>query len=321
MSASQGFQTQVQINPAPAVEGDFASTNPRATVLAGPGGLIAGDNGLVVGRWAWTTAEFVDADGAPAVANNFGAGSVAGFVHREQQGLITVYLQTASMLVPAGFPVTVFAEGDFYVKNSGTSQAQPGQKAYANFVDGTTTFAPTASPTTGASATGSTITPETFLATGSISGNVLTVTNVASGTIYPGSTISGTNVASGTQIVEQLSGTPGGNGTYSVSIPEQTVASTTISGTYGLLTIGTLTTTPTFQVGDQLNATGSVVAGTQITANVSGSGGSAGTMVVNNNTNVGSQVISAVSNVETKWFARSSGLAGELVKISSWPQG
>ena len=321
MGASQGFQTSAAYNPAPGVAGDFASTNPRAVALAGPGGLIAGDNGLTVGLFAWTTDEYTDFDGAPAVANNYGTGSVAGFVHREQQGLITQYLQTATMLVPTGFPVTIMVEGDFWVVNNGTTQAVPGQKAYANFVNGQASFAATASPTTGASATGSSIAAETFSVTGSIAGNVLTVSAVGSGTVYPGSTISGTNVASGTQIVEQLSGTAGGVGTYSVSIPEQTVASTTVSGTYGLLTIGTLTTTPTFQVGDQLNATGSVVAGTQITANVSGSGGSAGTMVVNNNTVVSSQTISALSNVETKWYARSSALPGELVKISSWPQG
>ncbi|WP_263486034.1 MULTISPECIES: hypothetical protein [unclassified Mesorhizobium] len=32
-----GFQTQVAYNPAPAVEGDFASSNPRSTILAAAG--------------------------------------------------------------------------------------------------------------------------------------------------------------------------------------------------------------------------------------------------------------------------------------------
>ena len=66
-----------------------------------------------------------------------------------------------------------------------------------------------------------------------------------------------------------------------------------------------------------LTVSGSVVAGTYITANVTGSGGSGGTMVVSNNTNVGSQTISAASNVETKFYCRGSALPGELVKISS----
>jgi hypothetical protein len=36
-----GFQTVVNTQPAPAVEGDFCNTNPRFSVDAGPGGLQA----------------------------------------------------------------------------------------------------------------------------------------------------------------------------------------------------------------------------------------------------------------------------------------
>ena len=39
------FQQQVNIMPAPAVAGDFASANPRASVLNGPGDPVAGPNG------------------------------------------------------------------------------------------------------------------------------------------------------------------------------------------------------------------------------------------------------------------------------------
>lgn len=311
------FQSQVLYNPAPGVAGDFASTNPRATVLAGPGGLICGAAGVIVGRFAWATDQFVDADGAPAVVNNFGSGPVSGFVHREQQGLIEVYLQGASMLVPAGFPITLFSEGDFWVVNDGASTALPGMKVYANYADGKATAAATGTATT-ASGSASSIAAETFSATGSIAGNVLTVTAVGSGTLYPGATISGTNVASSSQIVSQLSGTTGGIGTYAVSIPGQTVASTTISGTYGLLTVGG-TVAGTFGVGNTLSGT-NVVAGTAITALVSGTGG-AGTYVVNNNTAVSSTAITAANNVETKWFVRSSALPGEIMKMSAWPQG
>src|ERR1044072_5841847 len=215
------FQTQVYYNQAPAVEGDFASTNPRATVLAGPGGIVAGSS-FIVGRAIWLTSTFIDADGAPAVANSFGSGAIAGIAHREQQGLIQVYLQEASMLVPAGFPVTVFDAGDFWVMNNGSTQALTGMKAYANFADGKFTAAATGSPS-GASGSASSIAASTFSVTGSIAGNVLTVTAVGSGTVVPGGTISGTGVATGTQVVSQLSGTPGGIGTYAVSIPEQTV--------------------------------------------------------------------------------------------------
>ena len=45
------------------------------------------------------------------------------------------------------------------------------------------------------------------------------------------------------------------------------------------------------------------------------------TYYVNNNTVVSSSTINVVGNVETKWVAMSSGLPGELVKISSHPLG
>jgi hypothetical protein len=160
----------------------------------------------------------------------------------------------------------------------------------------------------------SSVAGSTFSVTGSISGNLLTVTAVGSGTVVPGATISGTGVLTGTQIVGQLSGTPGGVGVYELNYGEQTVASTTISGTYGTLTVGG-TVTGTFSVGDTITGSG-VVAGTAITALGTGTGG-AGTYIVNNNTVVSSTAINASQNVETKWIAMSGGLPGELVKISA----
>lgn len=312
-----GFQTQVAYQPAPAVEGDFASTNPRATVLAGPGGLIAGAAGLIVGRFAWATDYYVDGDGAPAVANNNGSGSVTGFVGRAgQQALIENYLQESSLTIPGGFPVTLYSEGDFWVLNTGATAATPGMKAYANFADGKATFAATGAASS-ASVTAS-IAASTFSVTGSIAGNVLTVTAVGSGTVVPGGTISGTGVASGTKVVAQLSGTTGGVGTYAVDIPDQDVASTTISGTYGTMTV-TAVGSGTLGVGDVLSGSG-VATGTAITALGTGAGGT-GTYIVNNNTVVSSTTITAAVNVETAWYARSYGAANQLVKISKWPQG
>jgi len=71
-------------------------------------------------------------------------------------------------------------------------------------------------------------TPAIASVTGSISGSILTVTVVGSGTLYVGNTISGTGVAAGTVILEHLTGTVGGVGTYVVS-GNQTAASTTIT--------------------------------------------------------------------------------------------
>lgn len=311
------FQTFVGTQPSPAVAGDFASANPRYSVDAGPGGLVAGAAGVVIGRFAWWSASEVDSNGAPAIVNNFGAGPVTGFVHREQQGLITQFLADSSMVIPQGFAMTLMSGGDFWVVNSGTTECNVGMFAYANFSNGAVTFAAAGAAAT-ASGTASSIAANTFSVTGSLSGNQLTVTAVGSGTVVPGATISGTNVATGTQIVSQLSGTAGGIGVYSVSIGEQNAASTTISGTYGTLTVGG-TVTGTFGVGDSLSGT-NVVAGTTITALGSGTGG-AGTYIVNNNTVVSSTTITAATTVQTKWIAMSSGLPGELVKISSQPLG
>jgi hypothetical protein len=317
-----GFQKQVSYNLAPGVLGDFATTNPRASVISGPGSIIAGSAGVLAGRFVWLSYQFIDGDEAPAVANNFGSGAVAGFVGREQQGLIQNYLQEFSMSIPAGFPVTPYSEGDFWMLNSGSSYAQPGQKVYANFADGNTTAAASGSPTN-ATGSASSIAASTSSVTGSITDNLLTVTAVGSGTVVPGTTISGTNVTSGTQIVGQvtplLSGeTTGGVGRYYVSIGEQTVASTTISGTYGTLTVGG-TVAGTWAVGQTISGT-NVVAGTAITALGTGTGG-AGTYIVNNNTVVSSTAITAATNYETKWFVRSGAAAGEIFKASSWPQG
>lgn len=71
----------------------------------------------------------------------------------------------------------------------------------------------------------------TFVVTGSIAGTTMTVTAVTSGTITVGAGASGANVANGTQIIQQLTGTVGGIGTYQVNI-SQTAASAAINGRY-----------------------------------------------------------------------------------------
>lgn len=307
-----GFQTSVAVQPAPAVVGDFADTNPRASVQAGPRGLVAGSAGVIVGRFAWLSRALLDGDNAAAAVNNFGSGPVAGLIHREQQGLITNYMQQSGMVVPAGFPVTVMSAGGFWVKNDGGAPVQPGMKAYANFADGKATFAATGSATS-ASVTGA-IAAATGSFTGAINDNILTITAVSSGTAVVGGLLSGTNVATGTRIVSQLSGTAGGVGTYTVSIPNQTVASTTISETYGTLTVSAVSS-GTVGVGAVLSGSG-VTAGTTVTALGTGTGG-IGTYVVDTTQTAGSTTVAATMNVETRWEARTSALAGELVKITT----
>ena len=316
---SGGYQTQVYNQPAIGVAGDLANANPRASYDAGPGGLIADTTGITVGNFAWVIPP-TDPNGTNQIATQTrGYGNVAGICENATQALNTTFLSDAGLIIPQGLPVALFTQGDFLVTNAGTTECQVGQRAYATFGTGAVTFAAAGAPTTAAVATSSSIAAETFSVTASIAGDVMTVSAVGSGTVYAGSTISGTGVATGTMIAAQLTGTAGGVGTYSMTVSQQkAVASETISGTYGLMTIGTLTSTPVFAVGQTLVVSGAVVANTVITANVTGTGGTGGTMVVNNNTVVSSQTISTVSNVETKWYAASAAGAGGIVKITSW---
>jgi hypothetical protein len=312
-----GLQTQVGAQQAPAIAGDYASGNPRAYLNAGQGALVAGPNGLTIGAFAWLSGTSVDNDNAPAILNNSGSGPVAGFVHRQQQGLITAYLADAGMTIPKGFQVAACTEGDFWVVNNGATSSVVGQKAYANFATGLASFAATASPGTASGTASSIAAGAGASVTGSIAGNVLTVT--AGSGLVVGGIISGTGVASGTQILSQLTGTAGGIGTYSVSIPEQTVASTTITETWGVLTVGG-TVTGTFSAGDPITGT-SVPAGSVIQSQLTGTPGGAGTYLTQLTGTAASTTITANTNVETKWIAQSVGAVGELVKITSWPQG
>lgn len=334
-----GFQSQVNVQPAPAVAGDFASSNPRALYLAGPGGLVSGANGLTVGCFAWVTSP-LDQDNAPQIAQNtpvpyggLAAGTLgltgtigsipvaAGFVHREQQGLITTFLKDASQVIPQGFQVSLMTQGDFWTLNGGTAQALIGQKAYAAFATGSAMFAVTGSPPNSATVTG-TMSALAAGFIGSISGNILTVTGAPTTLIAPGSLVTSgttTGIAAGTIILSQLTGVTGSIGTYAVSVGEQTVSSGTMTASYGSLNV-TAVTSGALSVGDVLSGTAVNSAiitgfgtGTGQTGTYYTAGGASGAGAGSGNGTITAQIA-----VETKWYAVSSGNPGELVKISSW---
>lgn len=313
MSGTGGFQTQVNSQPAFAVAGDFASQNPYFSFDAGPGGLVSGSvgGGVVVGRFGWVYPPD-DPAGTGKVVQNNGAGPVSGFVHREQQASITTFLAFAGMTIVPGQQMGLMTGGDFWVVNDGANIALPNQKAYANLADGRVTFAAAGAPTQSFSVTAD-IAAATFSVTGTIVNDLLTVTAVGSGVVRPGATISGTGITTGTKVVSQVSGTTGGVGTYLVDNSSQSVASTTISGTYGLMTVSAVGS-GTVNLGAIVAGT-NVVAGTKVTQFITGTGGT-GTYAVDNNTVVTSTTITGTLNVETKWISMSTALAGELVKIS-----
>lgn len=324
MTSSQGFQTQVTVQPAPAVEGDFASANPRFSVDAGQGALVAGLLGVLIGRFGWLDYSRLDNDNAPAIVNSYGVGAVAGLVGRNQQGLITAYLTEAGMTIQPGTQMWLYNGGDFWVKNRGTTTALIGQKAFANNADGSVLFAAAGATPSTASVVGTIAAAVTPNFTASIAGNVLTVTGTSGGgPLVNGATLSGTGgggVASGTKIVSQLSGTTGGVGTYALNIGNQTVTSTAMTAAYGVLTVSSVNS-GVIGVGDVLVSGTALTAATAISQLGTGTG-LTGTYYVDPSQNsTPGLTITAALAVETKWIAMSSGLAGELVKISDHPLG
>jgi len=317
-----GFPQSVAYGQAPGIEGDFSSANPRFSALAGQQAFVAGSN-LFVGRFAWT-----DQNATNSIANCNGVGNVAGFIHREQQAFISTYLAETSMQVLPGVEVTIMSGGDFWARNTGTLVTTVGMKAYAKYSDGTVAFGPTGSPPTAGSVTGSiaagaaSVTASIAIVQaqtpGALSSGVMTVTAVGSGTLVPGATLSGTGVQTGTTVVAQLTGTTGGIGTYTVSIP-QTTASTTITAAYGILTV-TAVGSGVVAIGDVLSGSG-VTAGTAVVSFGTGTGGT-GTYNVNTSQTASSTTITAAGYVETKWICMDVGRQpNDIVRISDHPLG
>lgn len=127
------FQTAVNQQQAPAVAGDFASANPRASVIGpGQGSWVAGAGGVTIGKFAWGAAD--------GTVLNAGANAPTGFVHRDQQGQIVTYLTEAGMVIQAGLPLTLHRTGDYFVKVAGPNAAVVGNKVFASNTTGDAAF-------------------------------------------------------------------------------------------------------------------------------------------------------------------------------------
>ena len=267
------FQTQVNLYNPIGVEGDFASRNPRATALTPNGGaFVAGPNGVTIGNFAWIASDGI-------TVNSYATGAVApsGFVHRDQQGLLTEYLQAAGMLIPPGFPVTLMVAGDFLDLIVGGSSAVNGSSCYARYSDGALFIGSAPSGTTGTGSIGSTNTAAIgSTSTGTaVSGtpNQITLSTVT-GVVSIGDTVSGTGITAGTTIVAQISGTTGGAGVYELSA-NNTASAATIT-TFGK-TLVVSATTGLISIGDTVSGGAGFPVGATIVSQVSGTTGGAGT--------------------------------------------
>jgi hypothetical protein len=246
------FQSVINNQQAPAVQGDFASTNPFASVLAGEGALVAPPGGLIVGNFFW-----VGPNGQ--CSQSFVAGYQIAFLGRNEQALITEFLGETTLVVPEGFMITGYNVGDYWAKFP--AGATVGQNVYADPNDGTPLAGATAPGLASGTATGG------FTGTGTLvnASTTLTVAAATTGILSPGDTIAGTDIPAGTVIVAQLTGTPGKVGTYQMSAAATgTVGSAeAITGTSSLILV-TAVTEAGFTAGDTITGTG-VAAGTTLT--------------------------------------------------------
>jgi hypothetical protein len=246
------FQSVINNQQAPAVQGDFASTNPFASVLAGQGALVAPAGGLIVGNFFW-----VGPTGQ--CSQSYVAGYQIAFLGRNEQALITAFLGETSLVVPAGFMITGFNEGDFWAKFP--NGATVGQNVYADPNDGTPLAGATAPGLASGTATGGFTGTATVVA----ASTTLTVASATSGILSPGDTVTLTGVPANTTIVQQLTGTPGKVGTYQMSVAATTTEASAeaITGSSSLILVGTVTQAG-FTAGDSVTGTG-VGAGTTLT--------------------------------------------------------
>lgn len=200
MSLPNGFQNVVNRQPGVGQAGDFADANIRANVLFGAGGLVTlgAPRAVIVGNFAW---------GDQATGYAFGqyhgeATAKIGFVHREQQGLITNFLDPAVESIQAGQMVTLYDQGSFWGLFA-TDDADVGEKVFARYSDGSLY----------AAAAGTSTQVATSSSTSLASTGIITVGGSLTGTFAPGDLVTGAG-GFNAYITAQLSGTVGGAGTY-----------------------------------------------------------------------------------------------------------
>lgn len=314
---NSGFQSIVNAQPAPGQPGDFYGVNMRAVVLGanvpygspGAGGqgavgqLVAPAGGLIVGNFCWADLS------TGLVSQGYDSNGQLGFLHREEQAIIVTYLGISTYVVNAGFPVTLFSQGDFWAKFAGG--ASPGQVVWADPASGAPIAANVGSTPVADSVTASI----GFSGQASFATNVMTVTSVTSGIVSVGDTVTAAGVTAGTKVTSLGTGT-GGAGTYNLSTSPGTIAAEATTTTSTVLDV-TAVASGTLGAGDVISGSG-ITAGTQITGQLSGTTGGVGlySISVAQGPIAGEAVTS--NAIQTNFKVKSKCAAGEVAKISSW---
>lgn len=320
-----GFQQSVNLYPAVGVWGGRASNNPVAVVDAGQGNLAAGTSGVTVGKFGW---QVLTALTGRSVVNSFSPlAPVApdGFVGNEQQALITTWLGQNGLVIPAGYPVTLYNRGDWWAK-AVYGPVTIGQKVFANLFSGDVLGAAAGAFVTTAVGSAASVTATTTV--GSYSMNI---TATGSGVLVVGQQISGPGLTGGIYYIDSLGTYNGTSGTVNLSLPAvaastggtfTTVAPVGIGGFVGTASFATsvmtvtATTSGTLAPGQIITSVG-VAVGTYISS-MGTYNGTTGT--VNLSTTPGTitaQAVTATAWIETPWYFNSAGNTGDLVKIGS----
>lgn len=130
------LQKKVNIAMAIGVAGDFASVNPQFTLLAGRKMYRVGATPVLIGGFASADTE------TGLVSSTITTGKPIGFVGRQSNiAVISDWLGTASMAIPAGSGVTLYSKGDFYATS--TDAAVYDDKVFALNATGEVKFSAT----------------------------------------------------------------------------------------------------------------------------------------------------------------------------------
>ena len=310
------FQSSVNQQPAPGIEGGRASDNPISSVV---GSFVANSAGVRVGSFAWVT-------GGTAYSYNYANALPAGFVMNSQQAFITTWKGRSSMVIPSGVPVQIFDRGDFWAYSL-YADAAVGQKVFANVFTGKIMPATAGSfPALPAGTTGT--------ITASFATNVMTPT---AGSVYiaVGMLVSGAGVPPNTYIEAQLTGSAGActSATYQLTTYPGTLGSNaaiTVTSNDGVggavcssvsssssttMTINALTS-GTIVVGQLVQGITNVPAGTYVQS-IGTFNGTSGTIILSAATTgtITTQACNFSAWVETPFYVKSAGNLGDLIKI------
>jgi hypothetical protein len=187
------FQSSVNAQPAPGLEGGWASVNPHASRLqpstgdpteAAYASWKVGASGVIVGRFAFCQIS----TGLVTSAHPGTTGVVVAFVQRDQPVFITAYLGQASNLMYAGQEISVLDACDVWCRfAAGAAAISP---VYASYADGSAIASAAAPTTTYSVTTTSGSTALTGIGAGAVAGQPISGTGIPAGAFL--ATLTGT---------------------------------------------------------------------------------------------------------------------------------